>query len=301
MMPTPRLLRSVVAQPRLARLASQELAFRRVRARRIEPLFLLLLPLLVVWAGPVIWTRDPLEQVPLDRLQGPSAEHPLGTDQLGRDLLVRILHGGRINLGVSALVTGVTTLTGVLLGAVAAARARGAVDILFCRVADVVIAFPFLLVALTVAGLTGGGLSGVVIALVLFGWVTPAMVARAETLRVRAFPFVEAARAIGAAPGRVYVRHVLPSTLPPLVVVSVVRFPQVILSIAGLSFLGVGIQPPTPEWGALLKEGQPFIERAPHLLFAPGAAVSLSTLLVTLGAERLRRSMNPATTNTGCA
>ena len=250
-------------------------------------------PLLIVAMGPLFWQADPLAQNLIGRLAGMTPQHPLGTDELGRDMLARILRGGQLSLGVSAAVTAVTAVIGVALGSIAAQRCGGLLDALLMRLIDILLAFPFLLVALAVAGLAGGGVGGIFIALVLFGWVTHALVSRAETVRVSSGLFVEAARACGATPLRVYTRHVLPNALPPLIVISVVRFSQTLLAIAGLSFLGVGVQPPTPEWGALLSEGMPFVERAPLLLLVPGVAVTLSCLVLTLGSEALRRALKP--------
>lgn len=268
---------------------------RRLRAspRWLAPTLLLLTPLGALAVGPLLWPVDPVGQDLLSRLQGPSGAHPLGTDALGRDMLSRVLHGGRISIGVSVGVTAATGLIGIAVGSLAASQYRRRIDTLLMRTVEVLLAFPFLLVALTVAGLFGSGVGGIVVAITLFGWVTHAVVARGEILRVRGALFVEAARAVGASPLRVYFRHVLPDAGPALIVVTVVRFAHVIIAIAGLSFLGVGVQPPTPEWGALLNEGLPFFERAPHLLFAPGLAVTLSSLAVTFVAEDLRRWLNP--------
>lgn len=257
------------------------------------PALVAALPIAAVVLGPLVWRVDPITQDLLARLGGPTPEHPLGTDQLGRDLLARILHGGRLSLGVSVLVTGLTSVIGVLLGSLAAQRPHGMLDVLLMRLVDVLLAFPFLLVALAVSGLAGGGIGGIFVALTLFGWVTHALVARGETLRVNRSLFVEAARAVGGSGGRVYLFHVLPNIVSPLLVVTVVRFSQTILAIAGLSFLGVGVQPPTPEWGALLSEGLPYMERAPHVLLAPGIAVTVSCLVLTLGAEALRGALKP--------
>lgn len=261
--------------------------------RWLKPLLVATLPLLVVVVGPLLWPLDPVAQDLIRRLSGPTSGHPLGTDELGRDMLARILAGGRISLGVTLAVTTLTAACGVALGSLAAYRCGGLLDILLLRLINILLAFPFLLVALAVAGLAGGGIGSIVVALTLFGWVTHALVARSETVRVSAIPFVEAARASGATPLRVYWSHVLPNALPPLLVVTVVRFSQILLAIAGLSFLGVGVQPPTPEWGALLSEGMPYVESAPHMLLAPGVAVTLSCLILTLAAEALRRVLKP--------
>jgi peptide/nickel transport system permease protein len=251
------------------------------------------LPYLIglVTLGPALWPVDPRAQTLTARLRGPSFDRPLGTDQLGRDLLARILHGGRLSLGVSLVVTVISAVIGIALGGIAASRG-GLVDLVLMRLVDVLLAFPFLLLALVVAGLSGGGINGMVLALGLFGWGTYARIARVETARVRAMPFVEAARAIGLPP-RTFVRHVLPNAMPALLVLAVARYGQTILTIAGLSFLGVGIQPPTPEWGSVLNEGLPFLERAPHVLLAPALAVTLACLIVSLAAEGWRRILDP--------
>ena len=266
---------------------------RRERGAIALGLLLLLLPGLIAVGGPLIWRHDPLRLEVTARLRGPSPAHPLGTDSLGRDVLARVLGGGRLSLGVSLLVTAITAATGIALGCLAASRG-GLIDLGLTRLVDILLGFPFLLLALAVAGLAGGGVAGIVLALGLFGWGTYARLARAETLRIAALPFVDAARSLGARDRRVLARHVLPALAPALLVVAVVRFGQTILTIAGLSFLGVGVQPPTPEWGSLLFESLPFLERAPHVWLAPGLAVTLACLLISVGAELLRQALDPA-------
>jgi len=260
--------------------------------RWLLPALALLLPAWVVLVGPLVWTPDPVRQNVTARLQAPSPARPLGTDQFGRDVLARVLYGGRLSLGIALVVTLVTAAAGVTVGSAAAAFG-GPIDAALMRLVDVLLAFPFLLAALAVAGLSGGGFHGVVLALGLLGWGSYARVARAESLRVRALPFVEAARSLGAGELRLVLRHVLPSAAPALIVLAIIRFAQTILAIAGLSFLGVGVQPPTPEWGAMLNEGLPFLERAPHLLLAPGLAVTIACLVVSLAGDALRQVLDP--------
>lgn len=292
--------RNVLAALALRALATLRVLFalrvrarsRRPRAALARPVLTLAALVLVFGVGPLVWPIDPRAQELANRLRGPSVGHPLGTDQFGRDVLTRVLYGGRLSLGASLLVTLLTAVVGIGVGGLTASR-RGVVEAVLMRAVDVLLAFPFLLVALAIAGLSGGGIRGIVLTLGLFGWGTFARVSRGETLRVRSLPFVEAARALGASPLRVYLRHVLPGTAPALVVLALVRFAQALLSIAGLSFLGVGVQPPTAEWGAMLNEGQPFMERASHLLLAPGLAVFCSCLVVTLAAEALRTGLDP--------
>jgi len=258
----------------------------------IIPTVLLMMIVGLVTVGPFFWQTDPRAQVLTTRLRGPTPDRPLGSDQLGRDLFSRVLYGGRLSLGVSLVVTLVSAAIGVVLGSISASRG-GLVDLFITRVVDILLAFPFLLLALVVAGLSGGGVNGIVLALGLFGWGTYARVARVETARIRTYPFVEAARVVGVSPVRTFLVHVLPNAAPTLLVLAVARYGQTILTIAGLSFLGVGVQPPTPEWGAMLAEGLPFLERAPHVLLAPGLAVTLACLIVSLSAEAWRRVLDP--------
>jgi peptide/nickel transport system permease protein len=258
----------------------------------LVPSVLLLLVVAAVTAGPWIWQLDPRAQTLTARLRGPTPDHPLGMDQLGRDLLARVLHGGRLSLGVSLVVVLVSATVGIALGSVAASRG-GLFDLFAMRLVDILLAFPFLILALVVAGLSGGGINGIVLALGLFGWGTYARVARVETARVRALPFVESTRVIGLSPLQTFVRHILPNMAPSLIVLAVARYGQTILTIAGLSFLGVGVQPPTPEWGSMLFEGLPFLERAPHVLLVPGLAVTISCLIVSLAAEGWRHLLDP--------
>jgi peptide/nickel transport system permease protein len=258
----------------------------------LVPTLLLALVVGLVALGPFVWQVDPRAQILTTRLRGPTIDRPLGSDQLGRDLFSRVLHGGRLSLGVSLMVTLVSAAIGITLGSIAASRG-GLVDLFITRMIDILLAFPFLILALVVAGLSGGGVNGIVLALGLFGWGTYARVARVETARVRAYPFVEAARVVGVNPVRTFLVHILPNAAPALLVLAVARYGQTILTIAGLSFLGVGVQPPTPEWGAMLAEGLPFLERAPHVLLAPGLAVTISCLVVSLAAEAGRRALDP--------
>jgi peptide/nickel transport system permease protein len=258
----------------------------------LRSLLTLLAVALIFGVGPVLWPVSPIMQDLSVRLQGPSLQRPLGADHLGRDLLARLLHGGRLTLGMSATATTITAAMGTGLGCLAASSGGG-VDLVISRVTEIMVGFPYLLLALAVAGLSGGGARGIVLALSLFGWSTYARIARAEVMRIRALPFVEAAVALGARPWRVLIRHVLPNAVPLLLVLAIARFSRTVISIAGLSFLGVGVQPPTPEWGVMLAEGRVYIERAPHLVLVPGVAVTLCCLVVSLAAEGLRRRLHP--------
>jgi len=262
------------------------------RDRVPRPIWWLAPVALIVILGPLVWTVDPVEQILTDRLVGPTFDHPLGTDNLGRDLLARVLHGGRITLGLALVATVISSSAGIALGLLAAA-VRGPFDRALAVVIDVLNAFPYLLLALTLAGLAGGGVRGLLLALTVPAWVPFARVARSEAMRVRATPAIEAAVALGASPLRVGLRHVLPNAMPPLATLTVLRFSHTFITIAGLSFLGVGIAAPTPEWGAMLRGALPFVERAPHVALAPGAAILLAAVSVSAGAEGVRRLVDP--------
>lgn len=257
--------------------------------RAIAPAVLVLL---VFGCGPRIWPLDPQEQHLEVRLQRPSRTHPFGTDQLGRDVLARVLEGGRLSLTLAAAATLVSSSVGVAVGVVATATPYP-LRVLLRRGMDAFLAFPWLVLAITVAALAGGRSRGVILALGLTGWITYARLAESTCAALRNAPFVEAAQALGAGAGRIYLRHIFPHVFPLVATLAIVRYPHVIGAIGTLSFLGVGLQPPQPEWGAMLQEGMPYFLAAPHLLVAPVSAVTVACLAVTFAGEALRKAMNP--------
>jgi peptide/nickel transport system permease protein len=243
-------------------------------------------------AAPWLTAYDPAAANPALRLAPPSLAHPLGTDNLGRDLLSRLLFGSRWSLGTAAIATALIMTIGLAIGAVAGYYG-GVVDDLIVLVIDVLLAFPSLVLALAIAGTLGPGIVNVMIGLVSVWWVGYARVVRGLVLAVRERQFVEAARCLGAADRRVLLRHVLPNVLPPVVVLATLEMGGLILAISGLSFLGLGAQPPTPEWGAMLNDGRAFLLGAPVLMIYPGLAISLVVIGFNLLGDGLRDVLDP--------
>ena len=228
------------------------------------------------------------------RFASPSRTHPFGTDNLGRDEFSRILHGARLSLGMAVTASLGITLVGIALGLVAGMYGR-AVDTGIMRLADVFLALPTLILALVVVGLLGQGLRNLITTIVLVQWPSYARIVRGMTLQLRERGFVEAARALGASRPRIVLRHVLPNLVGPIVVLSTLDMGRVLLAVSGLSFLGFGISPPTPEWGAMLSDAKTFLDQAPQLLVWPGLAITMMVLAFNLAGDGLRDMLDPRT------
>ncbi len=245
--------------------------------------------LLLVCAAfaPWITPYDPVAQDLMGRLAAPGADHLLGTDALGRDILSRIIYGSRVSLYVGVVTVVVSVIIGTLVGAVAGYKG-GWVDEGTMRVVDVFLAFPGILLAIALTAVLGPSLHNVILALCIMGWVGYARLVRGQVLLARELAYVEAARATGCSAMRVMVRHILPNVFGPVVVEATFAMAGAIVAEAGLSFLGLGTQPPTPSWGAMLAEGRQFILTAPHLTIWPGVAILLSVLGINLLGDVLR-------------
>jgi peptide/nickel transport system permease protein len=241
--------------------------------------------------GPSLAPHDPLE-VTADRLRAPGAGHLLGTDGLGRDLLSRVLHGARLSLGSALLAAALVTMIGVVVGTVSGYWG-GLVDKVLMRVVDVVLALPGLILALAVAGLLDPSLLAVLVGLVTIWWAGYARVVRGLVLSLRERPFVESARAAGASDARILARHVLPNVISPVVVLATLEIGQILLAVSGLTFLGLGAQPPTPEWGAMLNDGRLYFLSHPHVVLVPGLAISLAVLGFNLLGDGVRDALDP--------
>jgi peptide/nickel transport system permease protein len=243
-------------------------------------------------AAPALTRHEPDTVDVVARLASPSRDHLLGTDALGRDLFSRILFGARWSLGAAFAVTVAVSAIGVTVGA-ASGYLGGRVDAVTMRVVDALLAVPTLLLALAVVGVIGPGLRGVLAGLVLVGWAGYARVVRGIVLGLRENEYVVAARAVGGSDAHILRRHVLPNVVSPVVVLASLEMGQLILALAGLSFLGLGAQPPTPEWGTMLNDGRVFLLTAPQLMIYPGVAISLVVLGLNLLGDGLRDMLDP--------
>ena len=254
---------------------------------------ILVLIVAAVAAAPWLALFPPDDQNLATRLAPPSGAHWLGTDHLGRDTLSRLLDGGRFSLVVAALATVLTGVIGLVIG-VLSARRKGWLDELFTRTNDVLLALPEMVVALFIVAAMGTGFTSLLVALTVTGWTPFARLARTLAYDVSARGFVEAARVVGCSPSFIVFRHILPHLAAPMLGQATLRFGQLLISVGALSYLGLGVQPPQSDWGSMLAAAQPYAERAPWGIIAPGLAIFLVALCVTLIGQRAsRRASEP--------
>jgi peptide/nickel transport system permease protein len=240
-------------------------------------LIIVIVVVVMALAGPLVSPFDPAAQELSLRLVGPTASHWFGLDELGRDVLSRVLTGARISLLVGLIVVSVSSIVGTVMGAVAG-YFGGVVDEVISRAIDVLLAFPGLLLAIAIVAVLGPSLVNVVLALTIIGWVGYARLVRGQALRVRELEYVSAARAAGAGTKRILLHHVIPAALPAVAVQATLGMGGAILSEAALSFLGLGVQPPTPSWGTMLSYGRAHLLDAPHVTIFPGIAIAVLVL-----------------------
>jgi len=243
-------------------------------------------------AAPLIAPFDPNMQDTSRRLEAPSRDHLLGLDELGRDVLSRILWGSRVSLRVGFSVVIIASFVGISLGAISG-YFGGWIDTIIMRVTDILLAFPGILLAIALVAVLGPSLNNVVLALVVIGWVAYARLVRGQVLKVREMEYVTAAKALGAKSPRVIVLHVLPNVINPVVVMATLGLAGAILSEAALSFLGLGVQPPTPSWGSMLNAGRRYLGEANHLTIFPGAAIMLAVMGLNFLGDGLIDMLDP--------
>jgi peptide/nickel transport system permease protein len=250
------------------------------------------LVLLLALGASLIAPYNPSQMQPAGILAAPSLQHPLGTDAIGRDVLSRIVHGARVSILAGVVSVGFALTVGVLIGLVAGYYG-GWVDDLLMRLIDAIYSFPALLLALAITAVLGPGLTNAMLAVGVVFTPSFARLVRGQALSVREREFVMAARVTGARAGRIMAVHIWPNVTAPIIVQASLQVAAAIVVEAGLSFLGLGVQPPTPSWGSMLKEGYQYMEQAPWLAFAPGAAIFLTVLAFNLFGDGLRHALDP--------
>ena len=273
--------------PRTLRLALKN----RLTTTGLSVVFLLVL---VAFSAPLIvpFPQDTIATHIEDRFQSPSPQHLFGTDELGRDVFSRILCGARISLQVGVIAIGLALAIGVPLGVVAG-YAGGMLDELIMRITDVFLSFPPLLLAMAISSLLGPNLTNVMIAIAIAWWPWYTRLLRSEAISVRERDYVQAARAMGASPGKIVFKHVLPNCLTPIIVQASMDFGSIILTSAALSFLGLGAQPPTPEWGLMVSTGRTFFLTNWWIVTFPGLAIFAAVLSFNLVGDGLREILDP--------
>ena len=266
--------------------------FMRTNKLATASLFFIVFIILVAIFAPVFAPYDPYAQNTENRPMPPSFEHWLGTDELGRDVLSRIIYGARISLIIGLVPTSLSMMLGILLGLMAGYLGKW-VDNIIMRFADIMLAFPWLLLAMVVTYTLGSGIVNIFIALSLVNWAGTARIVRAQTISLKEGEMVEGARAIGVSKWKIMFRHILPNCLPSLIVQFTLDIPGSILSESSLSFLGVGAQPPSTSWGLMVTRGKDYLFTEPWLAIAPGVIILLVVLAFNFLGDGLRDSLDP--------
>lgn len=277
-----------------ARLGQAYLTWRRFTANKLAVvgMFIILALLLIAAFAPLLAPYSPyIGDLKNARLMPPSAEYWLGTDDQGRDILSRLIYGSRLTLQVVALVAIIAAPVGLLVGT-AAGYAGGWVDAVLMRITDIFLAFPKLILALAFVAALGPGIGNAIIAIALTSWPPYARIARAETLTLRSSDYISAVKLMGASPMRIVVRHIMPLCISSLIVRVTLDMAGIILTAAGLGFLGLGAQPPLPEWGSMIASGRRFILDQWWVAAAPGAAILIVSLGFNLLGDGLRDALD---------
>lgn len=253
---------------------------------------IILVAVLTATFAPLIAPYNPMQQNLAETLKGPSAEHWFGQDDLGRDILSRIIYGTRISLLVGLVTVSISAVLGTIIGAISG-YFGGWVDEIIMRITDIMLAFPGILLAIGIMAILGPSLNNVIIALCIVGWKSYARLVRGEVLREKEREYVLAAKALGYSHWRIILFHLLPNVLNPVLVMATMGMASMILSEASLSFLGLGTQPPTPSWGAMLSDGRQYLLEAAHLTTFPGLAIMILVLGFTFLGDAIRDALDP--------
>jgi len=265
---------------------------RRVRPPARVGLVIVLLSVLVAIFAPLLAPHDPVEIFSGQLRKPPSLRFLMGTDEVGRDILSRVIYGSRVSMRVGLISVGIAAVCGTLLGLLAG-YAGGWLDAVVMRAVDVLLAFPGILLAIAIVAVLGPGIDNVMIAVGVEAIPAYVRTVRASTLSVREHEFVLAARASGAPAERIILRHILPNVLAPIIVLATLGVGLAILTAAGLSFIGIGAQPPTPEWGTMLATARTYVREAPWIATFPGLAIMALVLALNLLGDGLREALDP--------
>jgi len=253
---------------------------------------IILIFMIIAILAPLISPHPPNSVNLTARLMSPDSAYPLGTDHLGRCILSRTLHGTRYTLGLAFIVLVIILIISTVIGCISGYYG-GLTDETMMRVVDIFLAFPAIILAIAIVGLLGPGLVNLLAAMSFVWWAGPSRLIRGLVLTMKEREFVDAVRALGARDSRIIFKHILPNILPPIIVLLSLEMGSIILSISGLSFIGLGARPPTPEWGAMLSDGYLYMETSPHLMIFPGMAITLSVLGFNLLGEGIRDFLDP--------
>lgn len=275
-------------------------AFKRLRKNKLAVIGVCWIVIVVLialtadlWAQPWLGSPTASDSTTMAKtaLMAPCAEHPFGTDALGRDILVRVVYGARVSLSVGIMATAISTVIGLVMGALAGFYG-GIWDTIIMRCADIFLAFPYVLFVVAMIAVIGRGLQNVFIAIGILGWPSIARVFRSAILTVKENDYVDAARAMGASDARIVMRHIFPNSVASIVVYATMNIGGAILTESALSYLGMGVIPPTPSWGSMIQDGQQYLMTAPWMMIMPGLAILTTVLAFTLLGDGLRDALD---------
>jgi len=287
-------LEEIETGKRYSRTSLYKDAWKRLRKNKLAMLGLAVVILLILIAifAPLITPYDPIIRIKTDSSLGPSVRHFFGTDLLGRDIFSRVIYGSRISIEVGVIAVGISVIIGLFFGALSG-YFGGFSDTVIMRVADIFFAFPYILGAIAIMTILGPGIVNIFIAIGILGWASFARIFRSSILTIKHKEYIEAARAMGASNYRIITKHIFPNSFAPIIVYATMNVGTAIIVEAALSFLGIGVQPPTPAWGKMLADSMAYIDTAPWMMFFPGLAILITVLGFVLLGDGLRDAFDP--------
>jgi peptide/nickel transport system permease protein len=277
---------------------SQSLSRQVLRALRRDKVAMVGLAIIVIIVFVAIFAKyiapyDPNLQQLSGNLKPPSWSHPFGQDELGRDILSRIIYGARVSLAVGASVVSVSVVIGIVLGAISGFYG-GKADVVIMRFVDIFLSFPGIILAVGAVAIIGPGVQNVIVALIIINWPGYTRVMRGEVLRIKQNPFIIASKGMGASNAWILRKHIIPAAISPLVILGTIGFGWAVLAEAGLSFLGLGVQPPTPSWGGMVSEGISYVIQDPYIALYGGLAIAITVLSFNMLGDGLRDALDPS-------